>query len=1243
MRSNEQMKTKRGLYFLISFVLLITSISSNQAAQFRTKKLLVLFKASEGFSAKENPFRTQLHQQLINAGYHIDYHDIESRLPDSNELKSYSAIISWFMTSIMKNPEQYIEWLVQQIFDRRKIIILDNMGAYSPDGKKWLTEDLLNRFYLPFGLEFKGQWTDNPALLEIVKFDNRFVGKEISVSKKKINNYFNIKSVHPKNQSYFIVNRKDVADGESHFIVQTAFGGMALQNYVTEYVGGQPKLFLDVVRFVRRCLAQPIKAKDLPRQNILALLKKSENTTYNESFVHRFAFKSLLQLGYWMSYHFVEDGLFDQQKMKQYDAIITWFQTAEMLDGESYVNWLLEQITNGRKLIIIGNFGAFKAFKKVASANSEELLVDWWITWPKLNNFFYPFGLEFLGGWFGDPEILQIKYKDPQMVEKDIPLELSDLTHYYTWKSVHPENKIFLEVERSDQPNSNSAFILRTPYGGMAFEGYLMKWDPEQEHLNFRLNLPAFLKECLTYQTKSLPQPIPLIKHREIVNKELKSKADKPLKSEPQQPVVPADSKEIKRWVLALYDKAENPDMDQNPIRNRVEIILNHLGLVLEYWDIQKGLPDAKKMAKFRGVMTWFHNPVMRQPDQYARWLEQQIKANRKVVILGNYGAFFDEENELPAGGIKSFFKTMGLRYWDVGIPLNKKQKIIYKSNEMMDFEAPVNFKKMRPLETKITSDNPENKIFLSIEDSDIGQIDAVVITPTGGIALAETAFKEGVKGQEWMANLQAVLRGKGNLEMAESEPIGFWRINPFLFFTKAFNLSMMPIPDVTSLNGLRIFYSHIDGDGLTGISLIDLKSYASEFVRDQILKQYPLPFSASVISKEIEVKGLPYYNRGYFVARSIYELENVEAATHSYTHPYDWRKGDMDARLVGDKWEWDVMNIDYDMEMLGSVRFIEYNLLPPKKRLNIYLWSGRCNPDKRALSRIEALGIKNMNGGDPIFDSRFPSYSTLAPLATNIDSCWQYHTSASNDFIYTKGWTRNFDNMAKLVDHFEHTESPIRILPINIYIHFYIGDRQAGLDGLKKAYDYCVTHPIAPLFASEFVGIVQDFIGFHRYLQPDGGYKMIHNGALRTIRFDNISQFPDLQRSKGVIGYLNYQNSLYIHLSEGREQTIYLQPNEPQEVYLKYGSHYIDDWIANQKRVKFNVSGLGKAEFEIANLIPDAAYSLSILKKSNQVSGPQIIKRDSITTDTKGCLKFKTTFVGYQGRYAIKIEKVVS
>jgi len=1235
---------------LISLMLVLIAFAESSAvfqnrSTAKTKRILVLFKGSEGFTEKTNLVQQHIHKQLQRKRYQIDYHDIETQYPETNKLKSYGAIVTWFTSSIMKNPEKYLDWLVQQIVAGRKIVIIDNMGAYSPDGNTWLTENVLNRFYLPFGLEFKGQWTDKPALLEIVKSDQRFVGKQLPISNKKLNNYFKIKSVNLKNKSYLVVNRKDIADGESHLIVQTPFGGMALQNYVYEFVNGQQKFFLDVAKFVTNCLARPISTTDLPQKKVLALLKKSENKSSSESFIHRFAFKPLLELGYSTTYHFVEDGFPDKQAMNSYATVITWFQTPDMLDGENYVNWLLDQIINGRKIIILGNFGAFKATRKVTSPQSEDLVIDWWITWPKLNNFFYPFGLEFLGGWFGNPDILQFKYKDPQIVEKDIPLEKSDLTHYYTWKSVNPANKVFLDVERSDQPNSNSALILRTPYGGMAFEGYLMKWDATQNRLNFRLNLPGFLKECLTYRSHTIPKPIPLITHREILKKEREQKPKISTQSPASAPVIPAGSSEIKRWVMALYDGAENDDLDQNSIRTRVEVILNHLGLVVEHWDLRKGLPDPVKMEKFRGVITWFHDPVMKQPEQYASWLQEQIHANRKVVILGDYGAFYDQENELPANGVKDFFKAMGLRYWDVKVQPSKKQKIILKSPEMIDFEAPVDFKEMRPLETKITSDNPKNKLFLSIKDSRIGQIDAVVVTPAGGIALDESPFKEGLKDKAWMANLNAVLKGKGDMEMAENEPIGFWRINPFLFFTEAFGLKNMPIPDVTTLNGSRIFYSHIDGDGLTGISLIDLKSYASEFVRDQILKPYPLPISASVITKEIETKGLPYYNRGYMVARSIFELENIEPSTHSYTHPYDWRQGDMDARLVGDKWEWEVQEIDYDMEVPASIRFIEKNLVSPDKKVNLYLWSGRCNPDDRALRRIDENGINNLNGGDPIFDARFPSYSTLCPRATNINGFWQYHTSASNDFIYTKGWTRNFDHMAKLADHFDRTESPIRIMPLNIYIHFYIGDRQAGLDGLKKAYDYCVNHQIAPLFASEYVSIMKDFIGLSQYILPDGGFEIFHKNALRTIRFDNIgmqhhSQYPDLQRSQGIIGYLNYQNSLYVHLNENQKQTIYLQSTEPSEVYLKYGSHYTEKWQATSEKVSFNIRGLGVGTFAIANLTPEAIYSLSIKKMSSQSTDSQIIKDESVRTDNNGELKFKATFVGYQGRYLISIKK---
>ncbi|MCI0513398.1 hypothetical protein L0128_09320, partial [candidate division KSB1 bacterium] len=566
------------------------------------------------------------------------------------------------------------------------------------------------------------------------------------------------------------------------------------------------------------------------------------------------------------------------------------------------------------------------------------------------------------------------------------------------------------------------------------------------------------------------------------------------------------------------------------------------------------------------------------------------------------------------------------------------KQKVFYKNEKIFNFEKPLDANKIEPILTKITSNHPKNKIYLSLSDSRVGQIDAVVVTPAGAIALGETPYQEAVNSPEWRENFRQVLQEQGNVELAEKEPLGFWRINPFQFFAEALDVANLPTPDITTLYGSRIFYSHIDGDGLTGISLIDSKSYASEFVRDQIIKAYPLPVSASVISREIETKGFPYYNRPLSVAKSIFELENVEAASHSYTHPYNWRKGDIDVRFQGENWSWETLKINYEMEVPVNVRFIEKNLLPPHKKLKVYLWSGQCNPDERALSWIEKMGIENLNGGDPIYDQDYPTYSKLAPFAFNKGDFWQIHTSASNDFIYTNGWTRNFGNMAKLTDYFQHTESPVRIMPLNIYIHFYIGDRQAGLDGLKQAYNYCMEQQIAPIFASEFSRIVKDFINLRQFKIGEDGYKFFHDDALRTIRFDQSKKYPDLEKSTGVIGFLHYQNALYIYLDEKNDQTIYLKDSPPRSIYLKYGSHYIDNWKITAEGVTFNTTGVGKASFEIVNLLPDEKYQVEIHKLNENT--PTLFRSGMTQASKSGNLKFETIFKSYAGKYAIVIQK---
>lgn len=1224
----------KTLYLIFVFLTLIFYCPCASADP--TKSILVLYKSSEGFNENNNPFRNSVHDQVSDIQFSIDYHDIDLWLPEDEIMKKYDAVISYYITSKMENPENYLNWMIHQVFNCRKIVILGNMGAYTEDGKKWLTESMLNRFFLLLGVEFKSQWTDKQDLLEIVKLDSQLVNKGVSISQLIVTNYYKINSIHPKNEPFVTVRRRDVDNSESHFIVKTPFGGMAMNDYFKGPVNGNPGDVINIIPFLQVCLSEPLEETDLPHGTILALLKQSEDNSIYESNIHRFAFKELLKLGFWTNYHYVENGLPDSLSMKSYNAVITWFNTPEMLNGEAYSPWLLEQIITGRKVIILGNFGAFKSYNNISGSDSDSIKVDWWVNWSKINNFFYPFGLEFLGEWFGDSTMLQVKYKDPVMVEKDIPLLKSDITHYYNWRSVNPENKIYLEVERNDLPNTESAFVVRTPYGGMAFENYLMKWYPEQKQLKFRLNINDFLKQCLGYNPVLSPQPIALLTHDEILNNALYKTSDstETVLSKPME--LPSEAKEVKRWVLIMYDNKEVKKNEQENFKLPEGIVLNHLGLLTEYWDVRKGLPDQEYMAKFRGIISLFNNPEMKQPHIYAEWVKQQIAAGRKMVIMGNYGAYIDEENDIRVLDFQSVFEAMGLHHWDSKISPSKKQKIVYKSEEIMDFEIPVNLDEMPPFDIKITSENPENKVYFSIEDPRLGRIDGVVVTPYGGIILNNLAFKGNETDKEEVENIRKYIQRESELTPKFRENYGYWRINPFLFFREAFDLNHIPIPDVTTLNGFRIFYSHIDGDGFTGISLIDKRSYSSAFVRDKIIKQYPLPFTVSVITEEIENKGLPYYNRGYNIARSLYELNNVEAATHSSTHPYNWQKGDLEVQSDTGEWSFGIKEINLDLEISTSIYFIEKNLLPENKKVEAFLWSGRCNPNSKALEYLYDLNIPNLNGGDPIFDSKFPSYSNLASLAIYNTGYWQYFTSSSNDYIYTKGWTRDFSDMKRLIEHFEYTESPIRILPLNIYFHFYIGDRQEGLNGLKQALDYCMNTRIAPLFVSEYAHIVEDFVTLSQYILPDSGYKIIHNGKLRTFRYDNCPEFPDLEKSKGIIGFMHYQNSLYLYLDDENEQTLYLKTEKPAQVYLKCGTHYIDNWCVTDDQVSFNTRGLGKAYFEIANLNPTLTYNI-IIKQS--VTNTTLLN-ETIQPDNNGSLILHSQFDTYQGEYSILVTK---
>src|SRR5207247_9397871 len=126
------------------------------------------------------------------------------------------------------------------------------------------------------------------------------------------------------------------------------------------------------------------------------------------------------------------------------------------------------------------------------------------------------------------------------------------------------------------------------------------------------------------------------------------------------------------------------------------------------------------------------------------------------------------------------------------------------------------------------------------------------------------------------------------------------WILDPFRFFAAALQVAPSPVPDPAPLDGLRVFYSHIDGDGFGDMSVVEKGKRSAEIVRDRIVKVFPVPVTCSVIEAEIRgrVVGQKPEDEQQLteIARSIFRLPNVQAGSHTYTHPFYWLADDRTA-----------------------------------------------------------------------------------------------------------------------------------------------------------------------------------------------------------------------------------------------------------------------------------------------------------------------------------------------------------
>jgi polysaccharide biosynthesis protein PelA len=608
----------------------------------------------------------------------------------------------------------------------------------------------------------------------------------------------------------------------------------------------------------------------------------------------------------------------------------------------------------------------------------------------------------------------------------------------------------------------------------------------------------------------------------------------------------------LPRKVLFLYNGAETPGAHTSSAHRYAEMPVNHMGYVAEYVDINGPLPDIVSPAEYAGVLAWFggYVPAARVPELSA-WLSARIADGTRVAVIGSFG--FQPEGR--------FARHAGLR----ATPPPRGALEIVTRDPMMDFESPAipDRRELDPLRT----DDADARVLLRVTDSAGSVFDGAAFTRWGGYVLNPFALR--------------VLPGA--LEQTR------WVVDPFAFIRLALALPDLPVPDTTTLNGRRIFFAHIDGDGFASRSEMPGRRLAAEVLLEEVLKRYKVPHAMSVIEREVSPQGA-YPDESpqmEAVARRMFALPNVEIASHSYTHPFYWdavERGEARVAEQGYTLAPDGYVPTLEREIIGSTDYIRSRLAPPGKPVALMLWSGDARPTEKALAMVADAGMLNMNGGNTIASLSYPSLSAVSALGKWRGARFHVHAPIMNENVYTNLWTGPYYGFEHVTETFDFTGSPRRLKPIDIYYHTYSASKRASLTALHKVYRHALAQAVHPLFPTEYVRIAMNFNDVVLARSITDGAIHVHGARhLRTLRAPLSLGVPDLAGSAGLAGYGAAPQGRYLHLA-GDDAVLRFAGDAVAVPMLDNANAALRNWQRTADGASFRLEGHVPLEFSLAN-----------------------------------------------------------
>ena len=593
----------------------------------------------------------------------------------------------------------------------------------------------------------------------------------------------------------------------------------------------------------------------------------------------------------------------------------------------------------------------------------------------------------------------------------------------------------------------------------------------------------------------------------------------------------------VPRKVLMLYNSNVDGVIENTKVHKFVAMPVEYMGFVPEYLDLAKeALPAGELRGRYAGIVTWPSRPY--SIPSMGPWLEKQLNDQLPLVFLG-----------MPPVALNSSMQqSMGVNVstqFDAGSAVVVTRDSLIKPEKQMK-------RRIESVALVANSVDSGNAVHLSYEDRNRRSADMVVTGDFGGFAWAPAVVEDGLDYET------------------------LWIVEPFAFLRKALKLPNVPMPDVTTENGKRIWLAHIDGDALPSWAEMPGRRLGADVIYDEILKPYPLPHSISIVESEMTEFDAYADRRArmFSTIRKTFALDNVELASHTYSHPFKW-SALADYKEAG-RFNLAVEDYRYspEREIQGSISFIDSELAPPGKRTEVMLWSGDALPGETELALLHKLGIPNMNGGMTLPTNANKSMTLVSPMARPIGNYVQVYAPIMNENLYTNDWLGPFDGFKRVVETLKITDTPRRIKPISIYYHFYTGTKISAMKALRDVYDWTLTQDIYPIYGSDFARKVPDHrkVGVARYLT--GEWKVSRLGNVRSLRVLDSNYFPALPTSLGIVGSRQLHDGVYIHTDGADSVSFQITRQSPKGVHLVSSNGRVEQWQKNYDGLALRIKG---------------------------------------------------------------------